>query len=66
VENLKKKGVGTKMKEKSKPAPSREFEGAARSEAPIPIAHQDLAREKSAGILHKRPQICTTVRAEFD
>ena len=28
AENLKKKGAGTKMKEKPKPAPSREFDGA--------------------------------------
>ena len=66
AENLKKKGVATKMKEKSKPAPSREFERATPSKAPIPISHQDLSREKPAGILHKRPQICTTVGTEFD
>ena len=31
AENLKKKGIGTKTEEKSKPAPSRESEGAAPS-----------------------------------
>lgn len=65
AENLKKKGIGTKTEEKSKPAPSKESEGAAPSKAPIPISHQDLSRE-TAGILHKRPQICTKLRTEFD
>jgi hypothetical protein len=59
------KGIGTKMEKKSKPAPSRESEGAAPGRAPTPISFQDLPREKSAGILHKRPQICTKLRTEF-
>ena len=66
AENLKKKGIGTKMEEESKPAPSRESQGAAPGRAPAPISFQDLSREKPAGILHNCPQICTTVHAEFD
>jgi hypothetical protein len=65
AENLKNKDIGRKLQEKSKPAPSRESEGAAHGRTPTPISYQDLSREKSAGILHKRPQICTKLRREF-
>ncbi len=63
AENLKKQGIGTKMEEKSKPAPSSESQG--RQDTHTPIWYQDLSREKSAGILHKCPQICTKLRTEF-
>jgi hypothetical protein len=66
AENLKKKGIGTKMEEKSKPVPSQSIPGCGARQGTHTHFVQDLSRETPAGILHKCPQICTTVHAEFD
>src|SRR6266403_2016234 len=42
------------MEEESKPAPSRESQGAAPGRTPTPISYQDLSRES-------RREFCTTV-----